>query len=61
MAERFKTGEKAPQKGTYEFDGLTDKRKNANPTSEESQIQLDSGDTFPPLSSSNEGAYWKKK
>ncbi|UOQ45976.1 YjzC family protein [Halobacillus salinarum] len=60
MADRFKTGEKAPESGTYEFDGLTDGRKNSNPTDEETQIKLESGETFPPLRSSKESAYWKK-
>ncbi|WP_349408175.1 YjzC family protein [Pseudalkalibacillus sp. SCS-8] len=60
MADRYKTGEKAPANGTYEFDGLTDGRKESNPTEEETQIKLESGETFPPLRSNQEPAYWKK-
>ncbi|WP_026690043.1 YjzC family protein [Alteribacter aurantiacus] len=60
MSDRYKTGEKAPANGKYEFDGLTDGRKKSNPTEHESQITLESGDTFPPLRSSQEAAYWKK-
>ncbi|GGD14939.1 MULTISPECIES: YjzC family protein [Pontibacillus] len=60
MANRYKTGEKVPENGTYKFDGLTDGRKNANPTEDEKHISLESGQTFPPLSSSNAAAYWTK-
>ncbi|MGM7702365.1 YjzC family protein [Pseudalkalibacillus sp. Hm43] len=60
MADRYKTGEKAPANGTYEFDGLADGRKNSNPTDDEKHIKLESGETFPPLRSSQETAYWKK-
>ncbi|MBH0229115.1 YjzC family protein [Halobacillus yeomjeoni] len=58
--ERYKTGENVPESGTYEFDGLADNRKNANPTEDEKQVKLESGETFPPLRSSKEAAYWKK-
>ncbi|SFJ67968.1 YjzC-like protein [Halobacillus dabanensis] len=60
MADRYKTGEKAPEAGTYEFDGLVDGRKKDNVTEDEKQIELSNGDTFPPLRSSKEAAYWKK-
>jgi YjzC-like protein len=59
MADRYKTGEKAPENGKYEFDGLTN-GNNSNPTEGEKHISLESGETFPPLRSSNESAYWKK-
>ncbi|PYZ91953.1 general stress protein [Salipaludibacillus keqinensis] len=61
MTNRYKTGEKAPENGTYKFDGLTDGRKKSNATDEEAQIELKNGQTFPPLRSSQEAAYWKKK
>ncbi|MFZ0368350.1 MAG: YjzC family protein [Halobacillus sp.] len=60
MADRYKTGENVPENGIYEFDGLTDGRKQSNPTEDEKQVKLESGETFPPLRSSKEGAYWKK-
>ncbi|RBW68836.1 YjzC family protein [Bacillus taeanensis] len=60
MANRFKTGEQAPETGTYEFVGLAESHSNANPTSDEKEIRLESGDTFPPLRSSKESAYWQK-
>ncbi|MCA0989682.1 MULTISPECIES: YjzC family protein [Guptibacillus] len=59
MADRYKTGEKAPENGKYEFDGLTN-GNNSNPTEDEKHISLQSGETFPPLRSSKESAYWKK-
>ncbi|MGP4062426.1 YjzC family protein [Halobacillus litoralis] len=60
MADRYKTGEQAPQAGTYAFDGLVDGRKKDNVTEDEKHIELSNGDTFPPLRSSKEAAYWKK-
>ncbi|CDQ20922.1 YjzC family protein [Halobacillus karajensis] len=60
MAERYKTGEKAPDSGTYEFDGLVDGRKKDEVTDDEKHVELSNGDTFPPLRSSKEAAYWKK-
>ncbi|MCA0173053.1 YjzC family protein [Bacillus sp. RAR_GA_16] len=60
MAERYKTGEKAPENGTYEFVGLVNEsNQNAN-AEEEKNIQLSSGDTFPPSQSNKDAAYWKK-
>lgn len=59
MADRYKTGEQAPEAGTYEFDGLVD-GQNDNVTEDEKHIELSNGDTFPPLRSSKEAAYWKK-
>jgi hypothetical protein len=60
MADRYKTGEKAPEAGTYEFDSLVDGRKKEKVTEDEKKIELSNGDTFPPLRSSKEAAYWKK-
>ncbi|MCD5323286.1 YjzC family protein [Pontibacillus sp. ALD_SL1] len=60
MADRYKTGEKVPENGTYEFDGLADTNGNGTPTEDEKHVSLESGETFPPLRSSKEAAYWKK-
>lgn len=57
---RYGTGEKAPVKGDYRFDGYTDGLSNPKPTDKEMVITLDKGDTFPPIRSSNKGAYWIK-
>ncbi|WP_273851923.1 YjzC family protein [Guptibacillus spartinae] len=60
MADRFKTGEKAPESGTYEFVGLVNEsNENAN-TENEKNIELSSGETFPPSQSNQDAAYWKK-
>ncbi|MBN8236314.1 YjzC family protein [Halobacillus kuroshimensis] len=60
MADRFKTGEKAPEKGTYQFDGLVDGGSENDVTEDEKHIELENGDQFPPIRSNKEAAYWKK-
>ncbi|ASF39001.1 general stress protein [Halobacillus halophilus] len=60
MADRFKTGEKAPEKGTYEFDGLVNEGNENDVTEDEKHIELSNGDTFPPTRSNKDAAYWKK-
>ncbi|KHE70439.1 YjzC family protein [Halobacillus sp. BBL2006] len=59
MAERYKTGEKAPKNGTYKFDGLVDGGNESDITEDEKHVKLESGETFPPLRSKKEAAYWK--
>ncbi len=56
---RYKTGDTAPYKGTYEFDGFVDPKVNCKPTSEERRIPLDKGETFPPIRSCNAAAWWR--
>ncbi|KUP08839.1 general stress protein [Bacillus coahuilensis p1.1.43] len=60
MAERYKTGEKAPESGTYEFDGLVNESSDNNDLGKENHIDRGSGDTFPPTRSNKDEAYWKK-
>ncbi|WP_223745441.1 YjzC family protein [Myxococcus faecalis] len=59
VGQRFKTGETCPTRGSYIFDGYTDNTTTPAPTSEERVIQLNVNATFPPIRSSNKGAYWK--
>ncbi len=58
MAQRFKTGETCTTSGYYTFDGYTDGTHHPAPTSEERSILLDRNDKFPPIRSTNKGAYW---
>jgi hypothetical protein len=55
---RFKTGQKAPAKAWYLWDGYTDGTRTPRPTVEEQKIPLETGETFPPINSCNKGAYW---
>ena len=55
---RKKTGEKCTQAGQYRFDGYTDGTLTPAPTAEESIIPMDVGDVFPPINSTDKGAYW---
>ena len=56
---RYKTGEKAPRKSFYDFDGYTDGTSYPTPTQEEQRIHLLAGEVFPPIKSSNKGAFWR--
>jgi hypothetical protein len=56
---RYKTGEKAPRTSTYYFDGYTSEPQYPAPTAEERQIHLSMSEVFPPIRSTNRGAYWR--
>ncbi|WP_408006385.1 YjzC family protein [Pseudalkalibacillus sp. A8] len=57
MATNYKTGEKAPESGTYKVDKLV----NGNNSNEDNtEVKLEEGDQFPPSPSSNEAAFWVK-
>ncbi|HEY0069273.1 MAG TPA: YjzC family protein [Chloroflexia bacterium] len=56
---RYKTGQEAPQRGRYQWDGYTDGTYTPRPTAEELEIQLERGENFPPIRSCNKGAYWR--
>jgi hypothetical protein len=58
VAQRFKTGETCTTPGYYTFDGYTDGTNSPAPTSEERFIPLERNDKFPPIRSTNKGAYW---
>ncbi len=60
---KFKTGEEAPQSGTYEYDGPISDGATCEPTPEEKVIPLSKGEKFPPVKSCDKdgGAYWKLK
>ncbi|SFJ80048.1 YjzC-like protein [Halobacillus dabanensis] len=54
--EQFKTGEKAPESGTYKVDSLV----NGNSSKNKQTIELSEGDQFPPSPADNDAAYWVK-
>jgi hypothetical protein len=57
--DRYKTGDEADTAGSYVFDGYTDGTLDPQPTEEESIIELEANDTFPPIRSSRKGAWWR--
>lgn len=61
MTTLYKTGERAPVTGRYEFEKYTDGTKTPAPTAEERIIPLDRGDTFPPISSADKACWWKRR
>jgi hypothetical protein len=54
--EQFKTGEKAPESGTYKVDSLV----NGNSNKSIQSIELSEGAQFPPSPEDNDAAYWVK-
>jgi hypothetical protein len=57
----YKTGQIAQVSGTYRFIRYVEGTP-ANtplPTANERTISLDKGDRFPPINSTNKGAYWQ--
>ncbi|PCC70130.1 YjzC-like protein [Nannocystis exedens] len=58
VGDRFKTGETCVASGVYGFGGYTDGTSSPPPTQEERVISLRQGHVFPPIRSSNRGAYW---
>ena len=59
VGDQFKTGQVCDTSGVYSFDGYmkpsaTDKQ----PTQEERVITMVSGRPFPPINSTDKGAYW---
>jgi len=56
---RFKTGEKSPQRGKFQFDGYLDGTSTPAPTAEEKIIELDADETFPPIRSAKKACWWK--
>jgi len=59
IGARFKTGEKCVESGRYRFDGYLDGTHYPPPTSEEREIPLSAGETFPPIRSSGKACWWK--
>ena len=59
QAGLYKTGDKAPYTGRYEFVRYTDGSTTPAPTNDERIIPLSSGEVFPPVKSCNKGA-WRR-
>jgi hypothetical protein len=55
---RKKTGETCEIAGDYRFDGYTDGSSSPRPTSDEMEIPLQRGETFPPVRSCDK-ACWR--
>lgn len=56
MAEKYKTGEKAPESGKFKVDSLVNEGSHDDNTT----IDIEKGESFPPSPSSNDAAYWVK-
>lgn len=54
----YKTGETCPLSGHYGFAGHQDGSVGCHPTSDERDIPMHFGDTFPPVKHCQKGAYW---
>lgn len=56
MADKYKTGEKAPESGKYKVDSLV----NGNSHNDDTKIDIEKGEQFPPSPTSHDAAYWVK-
>ena len=59
IGSRYRTGEECPVSGNYRFDGYLDGTSTPAPTSDEREIPLSKGGTFPPIRSSQKACWWK--
>ncbi len=53
----YKTGEKAPESGTYKVDSLI---SGGSSQKDNTEVKVEKGEQFPPSPSSNEAAHWVK-
>jgi hypothetical protein len=58
VGDEFKTGEKAPVAGDYDYVRHTS-QTSCTPTQEERRIPMEEGNTFPPHRSCAQGVIWK--
>lgn len=58
IGDTFRTGEKAPVSGDYDYVQHIDST-GCTPTPAERQITLSAGETFPPHRSCNKGVIWR--
>ncbi|MFC0525536.1 YjzC family protein [Pontibacillus salicampi] len=54
----YRTGEKAPEGGKFKVESLVSGGRLSN--QDDTHVNMDQGDTFPPSPSSNEAANWVK-
>ncbi|MFL5344194.1 MAG: YjzC family protein [Hyalangium sp.] len=59
VGQEFKTGAKCETSGTYTFIRYVDNPQAPAPTSNERDIPLAKGETFPPIRSQNRAAWWR--
>ncbi|MGP4075993.1 YjzC family protein [Halobacillus sp. K22] len=53
----YKTGEKAPESGTYKVQSLV---SGGSSSQDNTEVKVEKGEQFPPSPSSNEAAHWVK-
>jgi hypothetical protein len=59
VGAEYRTGEKAPVSGRYDFVRCTSPDSSCHPTAGERSIPLSKGETFPPCRSCKTGAVWR--
>jgi hypothetical protein len=59
IGAEYRTGEKAPVSGRYDFVRHTGGDSSCHPTAGEQSIPLSKGETFPPCRSCATGAVWR--
>ncbi|MBS4197105.1 YjzC family protein [Lederbergia citri] len=56
MADRYKTGENAPESGKYKVDGYV----HEDSEHEDTSIDMEEGNQFPPSPTTHKAVYWVK-
>jgi hypothetical protein len=59
LGTEYRTGEKAPVSGRYDFVRHTSPASSCEPTNAEQSIPLSKGETFPPCRSCKTGVVWR--
>lgn len=59
VGDQFKTGQICDTSGVYSFDGYTDGSAGQQPSQNERVITMIAGRPFPPINTTNKGAYWR--
>ena len=56
---QYKTGQRAPVSGRYNWVRYTDGSRDRRPETNELQVRMTREDVFPPIRSTNKGAWWQ--
>lgn len=59
IGNTYRTGQNSPANANYKWVKYTDGTRTPKPTPEESKINLETGEKFPPINSCDKGAIWE--
>jgi hypothetical protein len=59
LNQRFQTGDRCQNSGSFEFDGYMDGSTSPLPKPDEMQIAVKAGDEFPAVCETHKACYWR--